>query len=423
MKVSQLLEYGRIVLGVNTTKDVSPNEIPKQARKWGFKVDKDGRPPTLSKKVKGKSTNVLFNLGLAESIQKIDFKDPNFEQEWNEAQRYSELKKIGKDAWIDLAKQGDKVDIDNALSNKINNTEAGEKDRDSFKNLEKDKQERFVKDLASNNIELPIIARYSDDHLELIGGNTRLTGMMKHLGQGKAWIFDVPDEIANLAEATVDEIAKSSEIYVDMDGVLADFFGDWKKLVGKDWRKITDIGPALQKIRDTDDFWLKLPMTNNAKNLLNLIKNIKGSYKILSSPLPDDPNSEPHKREWIESNLNFFPPEDVIITFDKAKFATQSDGTPNILIDDYGVNIQKWESAGGVGFKHKDHKFERTARNIQAHMTQPVKENGVQNTRKVLTALIQKDFHKKLIVQAVKNVMRITKDHSFRKLNHMIYNT
>ena len=375
MKVSQLLEYGRIVLGVNTTKDVSPNEIPKQARKWGFKVDKDGRPPTLSKKVKGKSTNVLFNLGLAESIQKIDFKDPNFEQEWDEAQRYSEFKKIGKDAWIDLAKQGDKVDIDNALSNKINNTEAGEKDRDSFKNLEKDKQERFVKDLASNNIELPIIARYSDDHLELIGGNTRLTGMMKHLGQGKAWIFDVPDEIANLAEATVDEIAKSSEIYVDMDGVLADFFGDWKKLVGKDWRKITDIGPALQKIRDTDDFWLKLPMTSNAKNLLNLIKNIKGSYKILSSPLPDDPNSEPHKREWIESNLNFFPPEDVIITFDKAKFATQSDGTPNILIDDYGVNIQKWESAGGVGFKHKDHKFERTARNIQAHMTQPVKEN------------------------------------------------
>jgi len=395
MKVSQLLEYGRIVLGVNTTKDVSPNEIPKQARKWGFKVDKDGRPPTLSKKVKGKSTNVLFNLGLAESIQKIDFKDPNFEQEWDEAQRYSEFKKIGKDAWIDLAKQGDKVDIDNALSNKINNTEAGEKNRDSFKNLEKDKQERFVKDLASNNIELPIIARYSDDHLELIGGNTRLTGMMKHLGQGKAWIFDVPDEIANLAEATVDEIAKSSEIYVDMDGVLADFFGDWKKLVGKDWRKITDIGPALQKIRDTDDFWLKLPMTSNAKNLLNLIKNIKGSYKILSSPLPDDPNSEPHKREWIESNLNFFPPEDVIITFDKAKFATQSDGTPNILIDDYGVNIQKWESAGGVGFKHKDHKFERTARNIQAHMTQPVKEKWSAKYKKSINCSNPKGFSQK----------------------------
>ena len=52
MRLRQLTEDGRIVKGVNTTVDVGPNEIPKQAKKWGFKVDKDGRPPTLSKKVK-----------------------------------------------------------------------------------------------------------------------------------------------------------------------------------------------------------------------------------------------------------------------------------------------------------------------------------------------------------------------------------
>lgn len=48
----------------NQTVDVGPDEVTKQAAKFGNKVDKDGRPPTLSKKVKGKSTNVLFNLGL-----------------------------------------------------------------------------------------------------------------------------------------------------------------------------------------------------------------------------------------------------------------------------------------------------------------------------------------------------------------------
>ena len=53
----------------NQTVDVGPKEITKQAAKFGNKVDKDGRPPTLSKKVKGSSTNVLFNLGLAESIK------------------------------------------------------------------------------------------------------------------------------------------------------------------------------------------------------------------------------------------------------------------------------------------------------------------------------------------------------------------
>ena len=69
MKITDLLEDGRIVKGVNTTADVGVGQIPIEAGKFGFKVDKDGRPPTLSKKVKGKSTNVLFNLGLAEGYK------------------------------------------------------------------------------------------------------------------------------------------------------------------------------------------------------------------------------------------------------------------------------------------------------------------------------------------------------------------
>ena len=64
MRLRQLYEDGRIVKGVNTTVDVGPDEIKIQAAKFGNTVDKDGRPPTLSKKVKGKSTNVLFNLGM-----------------------------------------------------------------------------------------------------------------------------------------------------------------------------------------------------------------------------------------------------------------------------------------------------------------------------------------------------------------------
>jgi hypothetical protein len=52
----------------NQTKDVGPDEVKKQAAKFGNTVDKDGRPPTLSKKTKGSKTNVLFNLGLTESI-------------------------------------------------------------------------------------------------------------------------------------------------------------------------------------------------------------------------------------------------------------------------------------------------------------------------------------------------------------------
>ena len=320
MQVKDLIEDGRIVKGVNTTVDVGTNEIPKQARKFGFKVDKDGRPPTLSRKVKGKSTNVLYNLGLAESVQ------------INEAIQL----------WPVIAA------VFTALAKKKGVSKAKAIITEFFRRIPPGTSPEVVLDLF----------KY------LVGGSAGgyvATQVAKNKKQDK--------------EEVKENVNSQSEIFVDMDGVLADFFGDWKKLVGKDWRNITDIKPALQKIRDTEDFWLNLPVTNNAKNLLGLIKDIKGSYNILSSPLPDDPNSEPHKRQWIEKHLSFFPPKDVIITFDKAKYAKQDDGTPNILIDDYGVNIGKWEAAGGMGFKHKDHKFERTARNLKTLMKESIKEN------------------------------------------------
>jgi len=309
-----------------------------------------------------------------ESIEEA-FVEPNFDYEWEEANRYPEFQKIGKDAWIELAKKGKVVTITSAKG--ISNTDATEPD--SFSSLDKDKQARALAQLDSGEIEMPIVAVYSDGHKELIGGNTRLTALMAKKIPAMVWQFDVPDDIANLAVNKKESIAyedmfqglnPKSEIYVDMDGVLADFFGEWKKLVGKDWREIgkDEIEPALKKIRDEEDFWLNIPLTANAKKLLSIIKQVKGNYKILSSPLANDPKSEPHKREWVAKNLDFFPPTEVIITKDKAKYATTPDGTPNILIDDYGVNIAAWESAGGIGFKHKDHKFERTAKKLKAEI-------------------------------------------------------
>ena len=66
MKIREITEGVGRITKQNQTHDVGPDEVTKQAAKFGNKVDKDGRPPTLSKKVKGKSTNVLFNLGMTE---------------------------------------------------------------------------------------------------------------------------------------------------------------------------------------------------------------------------------------------------------------------------------------------------------------------------------------------------------------------
>ena len=259
----------------NQTVDVGPNEISIQAAKFGNKVDKDGRPANMKKKVKGSKTNVLFNLGMTESVDNL----------YESVLYYRQMK--------------------------------------------------------------------------------------ENLG----------------------EIAQATEIYVDMDGVLADFFGEWAKLMKVDHFSKIDkehkIGDALQAIRDKDEFWLNLPLLPQAKQLLSVIKQIKGEYNICSSPLADDPNSEPHKREWIKKNLAFFPPKEVIITHNKPEYATQQDGTPNILIDDYGVNVDAWEAAGGTAFKYKDHKFERTANAIKQHMQEPVAEDKETN-KKTQDAATQK---------------------------------
>tara|TARA_A100001035_G_scaffold255205_1_gene229606 strand:+ start:3182 stop:4804 length:1623 start_codon:yes stop_codon:yes gene_type:complete len=260
----------------NTTADVKPGEIKRQAAKFGNKIGKDGKPPTLGKKIKGPKTNVLYNLGMAES-------------------------KCGEGEYF-----------------------------------------------------------------------CRKSQKCKPIPPGH-----IVKKDGTLVKENK-EIASTTEIFIDMDGVLADFFTEWGKLMGKkDWRDIgaENISKALEKIKQTENFWLDLPLTSNAKNLINLVKQVKGEYNILSSPLPGDKNSEPHKREWIKKNLNFFPPKKVLIRHDKESFATQPDGTPNILIDDYGVNVRKWEASGGVGFKHKDHKFERTVQAIKKHIDAPAKEN------------------------------------------------
>ena len=126
---------------------------------------------------------------------------PQFDVEWDEAQRYPEFKKLGKDGWIELASKGKATTIVSAKD--INNTDAA--DVDSFKTLDPQKQKRATAQLKSGKVEMPIVAVYSDGHKELIGGNTRLTAMMRDKGQATVWQFEVPDEILdeNFADGKV----------------------------------------------------------------------------------------------------------------------------------------------------------------------------------------------------------------------------
>jgi len=348
MKYKDIKEGVGRITKQNQTVDVGPNEISIQAAKFGNSVDKDGRPPTLSKKVKGKSTNVLFNLGLAEGYKL----------------------RLERDKHIDVLHI-----LDTKTKKRIE--VRGKKDYETNYDAS-DKLHQVLDSVgkAANISELMNgeVVGINPKHPQ--GADAEKTAKDVLTTESLDNIYESVLYYRQMKE-NLGEIAQATEIYVDMDGVLADFFGEWAKLMKVDhYSKIDniDINVALQKIRDTDEFWLKLPLLPQAKQLLSVIKQIKGEYNICSSPLADDPNSEPHKREWIKKNLAFFPPKEVIITHNKPQYATQQDGTPNILIDDFGKNVDAWEAAGGTAFKYKDHKFERTANAIKQHMQEPVGE-------------------------------------------------
>ena len=131
---------------------------------------------------------------------------PDFDREWDEATRYPEFVKLGKEKWIELVSKGKPVTVTRKNVNKINNTDAA--DPKSFKLLDPEKQKRALAQLATGDVEMPIIARYSDGYLELIGGNTRLTAQMAKDGQAKVWLFNVPEELTqNATEGSLNEFA------------------------------------------------------------------------------------------------------------------------------------------------------------------------------------------------------------------------
>lgn len=149
--------------------------------------------------------------------------------------------------------------------------------------------------------------------------------------------------------------AQKPTVYVDMDGVLADLFNHaaslhdvdhYNSMSNQQW---TDF---FQKT-NAEELFANLPPFSTANALLAMVRKMAGGYKILSSPLNfDKQGSIRGKRAWLAKNISV-PADGVIFEHEKYIYAKGFEGQPNILIDDYGVNIRKWRDAGGIGIKYQ----------------------------------------------------------------------
>src|SRR5210317_72253 len=152
-------------------------------------------------------------------------------------------------------------------------------------------------------------------------------------------------------------------IYLDMDGVIADFFGGIANHFGVDhWKSIQDREIAFATLANTD-FFDTLPCFFEGQNNLStkIVENVKQfafsediRWGICSSPMRGDQfNSAYWKRVWL-GRMGFMPDlvENCIFTSNKHKYAmSKVDYRPNILIDDKPENIHRWEKAGGIGIR------------------------------------------------------------------------
>ena len=149
-------------------------------------------------------------------------------------------------------------------------------------------------------------------------------------------------------------------VYLDMDGVLADFFGGVEFLYGVEhWKELTNDKTkdlkkqVIDRITGTD-FFAVLPKFQTADALIDMVKKFTGGkFSINTSPLRGDhENSAKYKKVWISNNIE--QPDEIIVTGRKESYAKdKGTGTPNILIDDRPINIERWQAAGGYGILYQ----------------------------------------------------------------------
>ena len=168
-----------------------------------------------------------------------------------------------------------------------------------------------------------------------------------------------------------DNSKKMPHLYLDMDGVQADFFGAWAKRHGlKHYKEIPHPEQAINELASSGpeevyDFFRDLDPLHGGQEIIQWLHKNKIPFTVLSAPLRGAyaKNSVEAKRDWLDEH-NPGTSGDAIFTSKKFKYATQ-DGAPNVLVDDFGKYLDGWSNAGGIAVKHEDSNTGHTIKELE----------------------------------------------------------
>jgi len=168
-------------------------------------------------------------------------------------------------------------------------------------------------------------------------------------------------------------------VYLDMDGVLADFgrgIAEHYDIPVDEFEDFMDSNQddVYADIRNTDWFF-NLKPAPNAEYLVKEVQTMTGGeWGILSAPLRGDrDNSAYWKRRWLEKQ-GFLPDsyERIVFESNKEKYARrmfaykqkQLVDTPNVLVDDKQKKVDRFTAKGGVGIHYVANTWEGNKRDV-----------------------------------------------------------
>jgi hypothetical protein len=150
----------------------------------------------------------------------MQYTKPNLEHEWMEALRYREFEKMGKKGWMDVASNDYTITSYSKIKDVLGNTDL------DFDSLEEDKKKRFEEAFEKGKVEIPIAVKFSDNDFDLLGGNTRLAGLISKEIDPKIYVVDLSkkediDESEKLEGGlsdgkTLEDVAKKHKMDVDL---------------------------------------------------------------------------------------------------------------------------------------------------------------------------------------------------------------
>lgn len=142
----------------------------------------------------------------------MKYTKPDLDKEWMEALRYREFEKMGKDKWMKIAGENFSITNYEKIKDVLGNVDL------EFDTLDFDKKKRFEKHFEEGSIEMPIVVKFSDTDYDLLGGNTRLSGLIGKGINPKLYVVDISKSTPQeTKEQTTSDASGSFAPALDMD--------------------------------------------------------------------------------------------------------------------------------------------------------------------------------------------------------------